>query len=131
MSLSYIAVPKSCDEQSTLCVPHRRGQLCGEYEEGYTAYFHSESYVCGKCEYGAKGLLIYIIAELIPLVILFFGYNTMKLKMISEVMQSLVLFAQIITLINNTPSFIQVPKKVSYSYKNSNISAWVFELTFV
>ena len=34
----------------------------------------------------------------------------MKLNMASGVMQSLVLFAQTITLINHTPSFIQVPK---------------------
>ena len=33
-----------------MCIKHRRGQLCGECEEGYAVYlFHSENFLCGKC----------------------------------------------------------------------------------
>ena len=91
---------------SLLCVPHRRGQLCGECEEGYTVYYHSENFKCGECQYGAMGLLIYVIAELLPLVILFSFVMFLQIKMTSGVMQSILLFAQTVPLINHTPPFI-------------------------
>ena len=58
--------------------------------------------------YGAVGLLIYIIAELIPLILLFTVIMVMKLKMTSGLMQSLLLFAQTITLINRVPSVLSL-----------------------
>lgn len=89
---------------------YRRGQLCGECEEGYAAYYHSENFQCGKCDHGAIGLLIYVVAELIPLAFLFAAIMIFKFKMMTGPMQSLLLFAQTITLINRTPSFIQLPQ---------------------
>ena len=110
-----VVVPKSCNKPSTLCVEHRKGQLCGECEGGYTVYFHSETFKCGKCEYGAVGPLLYVVTELIPLVLLFVAVMTLKFKMTSGVMQSLLLFAQTITLINRAPSFIKV-SPTSYTF---------------
>ena len=78
-------------------------------------YFHSENNKCGKCEYGAAGLLIYVVAELIPLVLLLLLIMVINLKLTSGPMQSLLLFAQTITLINRTPSFIQLPT-ASYTF---------------
>ena len=105
-----IEVPKSCEVQNgtKLCTQHRRGQLCGECEEGYTVFYHSENFRCEQCPYGAVGILIYFVAEVIPLILLFAVIVIMKFKMTSGLMQSLLLFAQTITLINRTPSFIKM-----------------------
>ena len=103
-----VEIARTCDGQNTLCIKNRRGQLCGECDNGYTVYYHSENFQCGKCEYGAAGLVIYIVAELIPLVVLFAAIMIMKFKMTSGVMQSLLLFAQTISLLNHTPSFVQL-----------------------
>ena len=105
-----IVVPKSCEGQNEtkLCIQHRRGQLCGECEDGYTVFYHSENFKCGQCPYGAVGLLIYLIAELSPLVILFSAIMIMKLKMTSALMQILLLFTQTTTLIHRTPLFTKV-----------------------
>ena len=84
-----------------MCVPHRRGQLCGECEDGYT---HSENFKCGKCSH--SGLLLYLIAEFMALIILFFVIMIMKLKMTTGMMQSLLLFAQTMPLISYIPSFV-------------------------
>ena len=104
------AISKSCQEmnETNLCTQHRHGQLCGECEEGYTVYYHSENFKCGACPYGAVGLLIYVFAELIPLILLFAVIMVMKLKMTSGLMQSLLLFAQTITLIDRVPSVISL-----------------------
>ena len=97
-----IIIPRSCEsiEQHTLCNEHRTGQLCGECEQGYSVYYHSDNFLCGKCSYGAAGLVIYILAELLPLVILFATIMITKLKMTSGLMQSLLLFAQTVLYIN-------------------------------
>ena len=103
-------VPKSCEGQNEtkLCIQHRRGQLCGECEDGYTVFYHSENFKCGQCPYGAVGLLIYLIAELSPLIILFAAIMIMKLKITSALMQILLLFTQTTTLIHRTPLFTKV-----------------------
>ena len=105
-----LVISKSCQEmnETNFCTQHRHGQLCGECEEGYSVYYHSENFKCGACPYGAVGLLIYIFAELIPLILLFAVIMVMKLKMTSGLMQSLLLFAQTITLIDRVPSVISL-----------------------
>ena len=106
VSASQIAISKSCGTlDAELCTSHRRGLLCGECEEGYTVLYHSENYKCAKCPYGAVGLLIYIFAELIPLMLLFAVITIMKLNMTSGRMQSFLLFAHTIIFINAIPSF--------------------------
>ena len=103
-----IDVPKSCDDINTnrLCTLQRKGQVCGECEEGSAVFYHSENFKCDKCPYGAVGLLLYVISELVPLILLFAVIMIMKLRMTSGLMQSTLLFAQTIIFINRTPSFI-------------------------
>ena len=109
---STILIPRTCDDllKSSVCSEHRRGQLCGECEEGYSAYFHSEKFSCGECRYGALGLLIYIVAELTPLIIVFVLVMIFKLSLTSGLMQSFLLFAQTFFILNQVPSLIPVSK---------------------
>ena len=103
ISVNRQSVPRSCnalDEPSVLCVEHRRGVLCGECEDGYSVYFHSDNFGCGECRNGAVGLVYYVLAELFPLVVLFVMIMVMKLKMTSGLMQSLLLFGQTVTFTN-------------------------------
>ena len=104
-----ILVPKTCEELQ-ICNNYRTGQLCGECEKDYAVYFHSDNYKCGKCEYGAVGILIYVVADLLPLVAVFVVVVFLNVKMTSGMMQSFLTFAQTITLINRTPSFVHLPQ---------------------
>ena len=107
-------ISKSCQKmnETKLCTGHGSGRVCGECEEGYTVYYHSDNFKCGTCSYGAVGLFIYIIAELVPLIVLFTVIMVMKLKLTSGLMQSFLLFAQTITLINRVPSVIPLSQTV-------------------
>ena len=96
---------------------HRKGPVCGECKEGYPVLFHSESFGCDKCSYGAVGLLFYILAEFFPLVLVFAIIMMMKLKLTSGLMQSILLFAQTITFINQTPSLIALSETSLYFSK--------------
>ena len=100
-----IDVCKSCDDMNVqrLCTSQRKGQLCGECEEGSAVFYHSENFKCDHCLYGAFGLLFYVISELVPLILLFAVIMIMKLKLTSGLMQSILLFAQTITFINRIP----------------------------
>ena len=103
ISANHQSVPRACnalDEPSVLCVEHRRGVLCGECEDGYSVYFHSDNFGCGECPNGAVGLVYYVLAELFPLVILFVVIMVVKVKMTSGLMQSLLLFGQTVTFTN-------------------------------
>ena len=107
-AISYVGIPRSCDllKEHTLCVDLRRGQLCGQCEEGYTVYYHSDNFLCGKCSYGAAGLVMYIISELIPLALLFAFIMIMKTKLTSGLMQCILLFSQTLIFINSVPSLV-------------------------
>ena len=103
ISANHQSVPRACnalDEPSVLCVEQRRGVLCGECEDGYSVYFHSDNFGCGECPNGAVGLVYYVLAELFPLVILFVVIMVVKVKMTSGLMQSLLLFGQTVTFTN-------------------------------
>ena len=69
-SLSF-QIFRSCDleNESKLCIQNRKGLICGQCEEGYSVFYHSENFNCGRCPYGAIGLLIYVINELLSLLV--------------------------------------------------------------
>ena len=117
-----VILPKRCKDIK-ICSSHRQGQFCGECEKGYTVYYHSQNYQCGKCKYGAIGILIYILSELLPLVLLFAAIMILKLNMTSGILQSLLLFAQTITLINHVPSSIPLSQA---SYELLRIHQFLF-----
>ena len=99
-------VLRTCDDLvvSSWCDEHKKGQLCSECEEGFSAYFHSEKFSCGSCDYGALGLLIYIVSELLPLTIMFFLIMLFDLNMTSGLMQSFLLFSQTLFILNHIPT---------------------------
>ena len=106
----YRKIPRTCQalESDSLCAPHRTGQLCGECSEGYTAFYHTENYVCRECTYGRWGLLIYLVGEVIPLILFLVVIFLVKLKLTSGLMQSLLLFVQTVTIFDriNIPSAV-------------------------
>ena len=81
-------------------------KLCGECEDGFSAYFHSEKFSCGDC-HGALGILFYIVAELLPLILVFVLVMALNLNITSGLMQSFLLFSQTLFIINHVPSLRQ------------------------
>ena len=132
LSIHKTVAPTSCAEVDSgrLCTAHRKGPVCGECEEGYSVLFHSESFGCDKCSYGAVGLLFYVLAELFPLVLVFAIIMMMKLKLTSGLMQSILLFAQTITFINQTPSLIALSDTSLYFLKIHSFLLGLLSLRF-
>jgi hypothetical protein len=96
-----------------------------------TLFFSTQkSFDCDKCSYGAVGLLFYVLAELFPLVLVFAIIMMMKLKLTSGPMQSILLFAQTITFVNQTPSLIAL-SEISFFLKDPLISSWIPQFTIL
>lgn len=95
-----VRVPRTCNSSNEHfpCASNRKGILCGECKPGYTAHYHSNTFVCKECRYGAIGLLIYVTSEIIPVIILFGIILLMKIRLTSGPLQTLILFAQVTTL---------------------------------
>ena len=107
-AIEYVILPRSSNtlNQNLLCIEHRIGQVCGQCEKGYTVYYHSDNFLCGRCPYGATGLVVYLFSELVPLAIFFAFIMFTKVKMTSGLMQSILLFSQAILFINSILSLI-------------------------
>ena len=103
----FVPIPRTCEhlmKSSLLCVEHRKGVLCSECEDGYSPYYHSDTFRCGKCSYGALGILAYFASEIVPLFLLFVLTMTVKFKVTSAFSQSFIFFSQILLILNHVPS---------------------------
>ena len=100
---SYLTpLPRSCGEttENFICDENRKGRLCGECQDGYTAYFHSRRFNCGKCSYGAYGLLIYVATELLPITMFFIFLLIFQFNIISCYGDTFIFFVQMVLVIN-------------------------------
>ena len=112
-----VSLPQSCDElNDKLCGPkNRRGVLCGSCKENHTVHYHSYRYQCGHCKYPKLGLLFYVLAELLPLTIVFAVIVGFGVSFTSGPANSFIFFAQVLNFFDVT-SFgsLQFPEAVTY-----------------
>ena len=114
-SIDYLLTnTSSMEELDTLvCGPMRTGKLCGECRENHSAYYHSESFRCGRNDYCRMGLLFYAISELLPLTVLFIVVMVFNISFTSGTMNAFIFFAQVIDSIHVTAKrIIWFPKIV-------------------
>jgi predicted outer membrane repeat protein len=130
---SVLPVSRTCEgvnKETNICVENRRGQLCGECENGYSVYAHSAKLHCGKCPHGAVGILAYLASEIVPLFLLFVGIMAMKIKITSGFAQSFLLFAQTFFLINHAPSLRPLSDTSSVLLRIHTFIIGFFNLSF-
>ena len=103
---SLVPIPRRCEDLNELgiCANHRRGLFCGECENGYSMYVNSDRNTCGKCEYGALGILAFFTAVIIPLILTFIPVVIFRFKLTSGVAQSFLFFSQVTFITNMLPS---------------------------
>ena len=87
---------------------NRRGVLCGECVEGKVVHFHSRSFECKatcKCD---KGPLFFLIAEILPVTLVFLFLILLDIKLTSGGVSGFIFFAQMYESINiKLESFIK------------------------
>ena len=99
-------LPRSCRDIVSgqgVCTANRRGWLCGECEEGYTVFYHSENFKCRRCHGGALGLLAYLAAELLPLCLFFVIIILFQFNLASGIGHSIAFFVQVVLLLSYKP----------------------------
>ena len=114
----FVPIPRTCEhlmKSNLFCAEHRKGVLCSECEDGYSPYYHSDTFHCGKCSYGALGILAYFASEIVPLFVVFVLTMSVKFKVTSAFAQSFIFFSQIIFILNLIPSFRPL-SETSYTF---------------
>ena len=126
------AIPRTCEylKETSMCVKHRKGRLCGECEDGYSVFFHSGRFTCGECPYGALGLLTYFAAEVIPMVLLFIVVITFNVRITTGYMQSFFFFTHIIFLLNHSPVLTQLSETSNVLIRIHSFIVGFFSMVF-
>ena len=82
-----------------ICVEGRSGILCGECVKNHSVAYHSVLFECQKDTYNCNyGILLYLVAEIIPVTILFLVVLLGNINFTSGPINGFILFAQIVDL---------------------------------
>ena len=84
--------------EKTVCGENRTGILCSSCIEGYSAYYHSPSFMCANTStaHCAYGIPLYIVSELLPVTIIFTVILVFNISLTSGGLNSFVFYAQIL-----------------------------------
>ena len=85
---------------SSLCGPTRMGRMCGRCAPHHSVYFNSFRYTCGEEGMCNIGLILYIIAEILPLTLLFLIILFFNISFTSGNVNCFVLYAQILQTVS-------------------------------
>ena len=84
---------------SEMCGAIRQGVLCGQCKEGYSIYYHSNSFNCGqnnKCEYG---ILFFLLSEILPVFIFFTIVVIFDISFSSGSINGFIFFSQAVMIL--------------------------------
>ena len=105
LPFSYSASQHELDQ--VVC-RNRRGVLCGECVEGTVVHFHSRSFECKATDKCYKGPLFFLIAEILPVTLVFLFLTLLDIKLTSGGVSGFIFFAQMYESINiKLESFIK------------------------
>lgn len=119
--------------ETLVCADNRTGDVCGKCANSLVVLFHSEPFECGKRDKCAVGWLLYIVAELLPLTVIFVIVLFLNINLSSGSLTGLVLFAQVQPMLRFSiaNSIIVRTNDVVYSlYRLYNVIYGLFNFTF-
>ena len=97
---SYYRRPSNKSKLNELCSRfHRKGQLCGECEEGFALPVYSYDINCVNCtNHYANNWIKYLVVSLLPLTLFFIVIVTCRVSVTSGVMNAFILLCQTASL---------------------------------
>ena len=93
---------KASQLEDFICGDTRQGILCGQCKDNHSVYYHSYTYTCDVEDKCHIGILFYIMAELIPLTIVFIAIMVFDINFTSGSATGFILFAQVIDSLSVT-----------------------------
>ena len=84
------------DLEGVMCGETRRGILCGECQENYSVYYHSQHFKCDKEDLCTWGIVFYILSEIIPVVVLFVVVIAFNIRLTSGSMNGFIFYSQML-----------------------------------
>ena len=95
----YFLPVSSANLSSFVCMATREGVLCGECRRGHSSYYHSRTLTCGKSDRCSYGIPLYIVAEILPVLILFTLIVIFDISFTTGGRNGFVFFSQMVTIL--------------------------------
>ena len=125
---SYYHRPSNRSKLNELCSKyHRKGQLCGECENGSALPVYSYNTSCVYCRNHVSNWIKYVAASFLPLTLFFFIIVTCRLSVTSGVMNAFVLLSQTLTIPAVTRSYVLA---LESAYGSSSTVFHVYAVSF-
>ena len=101
---------------SHICGPTRTGTACGECAENHSVYFNSFKFRCGAESLCSVGWIFFILAEIVPLVLLFAVILIFNISFTNGNANGFILFAQILdALATNVEGLVEYPPPIEHA----------------
>ena len=99
---STIRLPRDPSEvEESICGQiNRQGVLCGECKPGYAVSVYSYSLACIECKGQSYSWLIYLLAQYLPIVLIFILVTLLNLSIISPASNAFLFFSQVTSASN-------------------------------
>lgn len=109
------SLPNSSKALSTfMCGSTRRGVLCGKCEKGFSTYYHSRKFSCGRSENCSYGMILFILSELLPVLIFFTIVVIFDISFSSGARSGFIFFCQMVTILPS--EFITITSGQPHEY---------------
>ena len=130
---SEYPLPNSSDALNcSMCGHTRQGVLCGKCVDGFSTYYHSKRFTCGKENLCSYGILLFIISDLVPVVVFFTASIIFDINFSSGYSNGFVFFCQMVIILPFKPlSAGSVSKDLMGILENGyNLIYGIFSLEF-
>ena len=94
-------LPSSADKNvlsEAVCVKYRKGILCGECKQGLSIHYHSLHLECKSSKYCSLGWLFYILAEVLPVTVIFTIVVVFNIPFTSGLLNGFIFYCQVVVL---------------------------------
>ena len=130
-----LASDRTEDLSQYICHPNRKGKICGVCTANHSAFYHSNYFSCKPNDYCYLGWLFYILAELLPVTLLFLVVIFFNISFTSGPLNGVVFFMQMVdTLKLSAENFIRIHPYIlkiasiyKFVYRSFTLSTFAIE----
>ena len=103
----------------------RQGRLCGNCANGTVVFVHSRTYKCGEIDLCHWGWVLFLLAEILPLTVIFLGVVFFRVKLTAGGVSGFIFFAQMYVYMNTK---FEALNKYAIPYKYTAFHHFIYQL---
>ena len=124
IELNYTHTKNSTAIDEVLC-NKRQGRLCSTCANGTVVFVHSRTYKCGEMDLCHWGWAFFLLAEILPLTVIFLGVVFFRVKLTAGGVSGFIFFAQMYIYMNTK---FEALTKYTIPYKYTAFHHFIYQL---